>query len=309
MHVCPSATVTNSSENANEPAPSNPTEGSPAGASALETDGLTRVGRYPDARDGFEHGLVVLSMGLAYWLVPEDGGYSLLIETSHCDKVLPQLASYDKERLHWPPPQPQAEAFGAKADFLAPLLWAVTVCAAFAAQEHLPRLLETWGALNNEALFVRGEFWRPFTALFLHADTEHLLSNVFFGVPIFSLLAPAFGRAKAWWLLFAASYGGNLAAAALHGPTGYSSLGASTALFAALGLFTGKTAARALRHPDRRRAVLIPCAAGLALLAILGSEGHRTDLAAHACGFAAGILTAWLAAFGFGGRSTRTKAP
>lgn len=285
--------VSASSEN-DRPDPSGPAAPELPRPQDLSAENLVQAGWYSSASEGFEHGLVVLSMGLAYWLVPAETGFRLLVEGPVLGRVLPQLESYDRERLHWPPKPVARIAHRDKTDFLGPLLWAAAVCFVFAAQLRAPTRYENWGALDADAVFGRGELWRPFTALFLHADVGHLLSNVFFGVPLFALLGATFGRKTAWALLAATAFCGNLAAAAMHGPTPFVSLGASTALFAALGLFTGKAAAERETSPSPWKAVLIPCAAGLGLLALLGSGGIRTDLAAHASGFAVGAFGGWL---------------
>src|SRR5690606_15365544 len=89
------------------------------------------------------------------------------------------------------------------------------------------------GALDARALFERGEWWRPLTALFLHADAAHLLSNLMSGGFVLSAVLTTMGRWRGWLLLAVAAVTGNLAAAALHGTGEYRSLGASTGVFAA----------------------------------------------------------------------------
>ena len=96
------------------------------------------------------------------------------------------------------------------------------------------------GALDTQAVFDRGEWWRLGTALFLHADFGHLISNVLSGMFAFAAVLSTIGRRQGWLLLALASATGNLAIAALNYPGPYLSLGASTAIFAALGLLTGR---------------------------------------------------------------------
>ena len=71
---------------------------------------LVEVGVYPNARDGFEHGLVVLALGWPYWLMPVAQGFSLLVEPTAGESVREQLARYDRDRN---PQAPAGERRGA----------------------------------------------------------------------------------------------------------------------------------------------------------------------------------------------------
>lgn len=80
---------------------------------------------------------------------------------------------------------------------------------------------------------------------------------------------------------------GNLVNAWLH-PASHTSIGASTAVFGAVGILAAITMTRYRHHRRRRR--MIPFAAALALLAELGTAGEHTDLGAHLFGFLSGLL-------------------
>jgi membrane associated rhomboid family serine protease len=130
--------------------------------------------------------------------------------------------------------------------------------------------------------------------LFLHADLGHLLANVISGYFVFSAVLSTIGRGRGWLCLAIAAIVGNCAVAGLNYPGPYRSLGASTAIFAGLGLLTGR-AVRVLRTKSgghRWRAVFVPLAAGVALLGLFGAGGLHTDVVAHATGFAAGLAMA-----------------
>src|SRR5581483_10197627 len=85
---------------------------------------------------------------------------------------------------------------------------------------------------------------------------------------------------------------GNLAAAGINYPGPYQSIGASTAIFSAVGLLAG----RALRiiaqtpMPGRWRAMFGPFATGVIVLGLYGAGGIRVDVGAHFTGFTAGLL-------------------
>ena len=90
------------------------------------------------------------------------------------------------------------------------------------------------GALRSGAVRA-GEVWRAVTALTLHLDVGHMLSNLGFGT-VFGLLAgQLLGPGVAWASVLAAAASANLLNAWLQ-PEVHSSVGASTAVFATLGL-------------------------------------------------------------------------
>ncbi|MBC8012179.1 MAG: rhomboid family intramembrane serine protease, partial [Burkholderiales bacterium] len=200
------------------------------------------AGIYASAVEGFEHGLVALAMGCPYWLEEGEDGYRLFVPAAAAAGVREQLRIFARENLRWPPPrlrETPAPVGRFSAALFPSALWALVVLAVFAAQGAWPGLVEA-GAMDARAFFADGEWWRAATALFLHADLGHVSSNVIGGVFLFSTVLATFGRARGACLLALSSVAGNLAAAAIHWPKDYRSLGASTAVFAALGMLTGR---------------------------------------------------------------------
>jgi rhomboid protease GluP len=252
---------------------------------------LAEAGTYPTAAEGFDHGLVVLAMGLPFWLISSGARFRLLVEPQALEAVREELACFDRESLNWPP-RPPAERPARRFEIATPLLWALLVMAVYCCQDIWPERLEDAGALDAQAVFDLGEWWRLGTALFLHADLGHLVSNELSGIFAFSAVLSTIGRRRGWLLLALASATGNLAIAALNYPGPYRSIGASTAIFAGLGLLTGRAirAVRRGRPPRRWQAVFAPLAAGITLLGLFGAGGIHIDVGAHATGFAAGLI-------------------
>jgi membrane associated rhomboid family serine protease len=239
-------------------------------------------------------------MGGSYWLDPAADGFRLLVEPAALAGVREQLARYDRESAGWPPPPVVEPRPSHPVEFFTPLLWAVTVLAAFQGQLRSGGAWVEAGALDGPAVFARGEWWRPATALWLHADIGHLGSNLLSGVLVFAAVATTLGRRRGWLLLALASFTGNLVVAALNFAGPHRSLGASTAVFAGLGLLTGRAIRRAAAcagHRHRWRGVFVPLASGLVLLGLYGAGDWQVDVVAHAAGFGAG-LAAGLAAAG-----------
>jgi membrane associated rhomboid family serine protease len=269
---------------------------------ALPPD-LVEAGVYATGADGFEHSLVVLAMGRACWLVEAPAGCRLLVEPEAFAPAREQLARYDRERVGWPP-RPVAEPVTHGTDLITPLLWAAAVLAVFRLQGGHPGWIAA-GALEAAAIFERGEWWRAGTALFLHADAGHVVSNAMIGLIVFTAVLKTLGRAAGWLLLAAASLAGNLAIAAASYPAAYRSLGASTAIFAGVGLLTGRALRVVARteNPRRWRAMLAALGSGVVVLALYGAGGLAIDLGAHVAGFVAGLALGFVAAGCSAGRA------
>lgn len=143
------------------------------------------------------------------------------------------------------------------------------------------------GALDVYYTVARGQWYRVVTALTLHADSPHLFGNMLFGSFFLVPLCRRVGIGPGWLLTILAGAGGNVLNA-LARPASHVSLGFSTALFGAVGVLSGLLAVEGGWSGWRR--MVVPLAAGLAILGMLGSEGERTDLGAHLFGLVAGIV-------------------
>lgn len=133
---------------------------------------------------------------------------------------------------------------------------------------------------------VAGELWRTVTALTLHADAAHLVGNAVSCAIFVTALSRLLGPGIAAWLLLLAGAIGNGFTAVAHGAH-HSAVGASTALFGAVGGLAGIQFVTWRRRVTRTPRAWVPLAAGLALLAMLGT-GRNADIAAHFFGFAVG---------------------
>jgi membrane associated rhomboid family serine protease len=153
------------------------------------------------------------------------------------------------------------------------------------------------GSASAERILA-GETWRTVTALTLHADAAHVIANSVSAAVFVTELARIVGPGVAAWVLLLSGTAGNALTAVARGAP-HASVGASTALFGALGCLAALQAVRWRNRPRPRYRPWVPVAAGAALLAMLGT-GRDADVAAHLFGFAAGlplgVLTARLAA-------------
>jgi len=162
------------------------------------------------------------------------------------------------------------------------------LCYSIAAQ-WLPKLAWLVRVAADAERIVHGELWRTVTALTLHADIAHVLSNAVAGGLFFTAVASLEGVGFGGALVLLAGAGGNLANAFLHG-SAHVSVGASTAVFGAVGLLGSIGMTRRRRSAFSRWRAWLPIAAAFALLGMLGSSGQRVDIWAHFFGLLVGAV-------------------
>jgi len=238
-------------------------------------------------------------MGEACWISQEPNGenYGLHVEATAADRVSGELATYSEEQLselpaRWEMPPPHAVSYSS--GWLIYLWWVCGVAAVFYLQNQRPGLIADF-ATSSKGFIDDHEWWRPFTSLFLHADILHLLGNVLSAAFFAPFVARALGPVRAWAMILACGTLGNLLTAWTHYPEAYLSIGASGAIFAALGILAGVGFSSSLRDPSQRSwmRMAAPLVAGFILLGWLGggTEGGNTDVMAHAFGFCSGLVS------------------
>jgi membrane associated rhomboid family serine protease len=223
--------------------------------------------------------------------------YQLGVDLADAEVARAQLNSYDAEsraaRLpvaHGPPPRLYPGAWIGCVLYVA-VLYAVALGVSKGWWQ--PDAFER-GALNG-ALVQSGQWWRAWTALTLHWDAPHLVANLGAGVWFGYLAGRQLGGGTAWFLTVTGAAAANFFDAHF-GPATYRSVGASTAVFTALGLIAAHSWRTRFHLPQRRALRWAPLIAGLVLLGWFGSAGEGTDLVAHALGFVSGCLLGALAA-------------
>jgi rhomboid protease GluP len=257
-------------------------------AQEFEMPALVPVGEWPSLDEADEHALVVLAMNRECWIMPGEGTYAVLASPHDAPAIRREFSLYAAEqserRERVDPP-----FFPAGIELM--LLWIIALTATFMAQEHDPAFTERF-CNSSRAMIEGGEWWRPFTALFLHADGGHLLSNIGIGGIFCVMVAHTLGAGRAWLLILASGTLGNALNAWARYPGDFASLGASTATFGALGLLTGAATAAAWRSRSYRefRPLVAPVFAGAMMLGMYGVGGEGIDVAGHFAGWACGVL-------------------
>jgi rhomboid protease GluP len=254
-----------------------------------------KVGHYPSLQQAYDHGLVILAMGKACRVEETEtpGAYDLQAEAHPAARIHHELDSYAKESIFSKSTVHHRDEIRTyPAGTWLTMIWALLLIGVFHWQAREASLVNL-GASSSVALFRDGEWWRPFTALFLHADVPHLVGNLAGGAIFGTLVSRALGPLMAWTMILICGMIGNVITARAAYPDTFLSIGASTAVFAALGILSGLGASETLRNrPNLPWArIAAPVLAGMVLLGWLGSggSGTNTDVLGHVCGFGAGL--------------------
>lgn len=219
-------------------------------------------------------------------------GWQLLVPPDTLTRASRELRQYESENRDWPPPPPQETPL---TDNRTTTIWVLIVIGVFYnltlhsinLAGHHPVNWKVLGSAHAGKIMA-GQWWRLVTSLTLHADWQHLLGNLMIGGVFISRLCRDLRSGPAWLLLLAAGMLGNLANAWLQNPA-HRAVGASTAIFGAVGLLSAISMVRYRHNLRPRRRWLLPVAAALGLLAMLGAGGDNTDIGAHLFGFLFGL--------------------
>ncbi len=234
------------------------------------------------------------AVGIESQVLPNGPGWGVFVLPGAAPAARSQLRTYEREN---PPRRRVLQPEGTH-----PLAWAgalvyVIVLLLVAWLAGHKAWATDWldaGALVTTA--VRdGEAWRALTALTLHFDVGHLLGNLGFGAFFGWLAAQLLGPGVAFGSGVAAAGAANLVNAWIQ-PANHVSAGASTAVFALLGLLATYAWRRRADQGERWAYRWAPLVAGVFLLAFTGAGGERTDVLAHLTGFFAGGIAGALLA-------------
>ena len=255
--------------------------------------GYTMLGPVHSDRQARDWSLVLQSMGIAFERRRFPVGWVLFVSDDDYAKAAKSIQSFEAENRDWPP-RPVKERPRHAPSLAIPVVFALL--AAFALITGPAAAGSIWfarGAAISSQVMSSAPF-RAVTALTLHADSAHVLGNVISGSVFGAAVSRRLGPGGAALSILATGALGNLANAAYHRLAGveHASIGASTAVFGAIGLLAATQVV--LDRPIARKRgwleIAAPIVGGFALLGSLGAGGERTDLGAHFFGLLAGVL-------------------
>jgi membrane associated rhomboid family serine protease len=240
--------------------------------------------------------LVLVSAGIECRVDRTPEGWAVLVAPADAPRAIAAIEAYERENRPPPPAPPAPPAVDHGGKLVGFVMGAVLVLAfRLTGGRFDPSWYFEVGTADARRI-LDGEWWRTITALTLHSDPSHLIGNLVAGVFLATAVCRTVGPGLGAWLILIAGAGGNALNAILRGPP-HQSVGASTAVLGAVGVLSGLATVRVLREGRGVARAWIPFAAGVALLAMLGSS-ENTDLGAHFFGFMVGVAAGALAALG-----------
>lgn len=161
----------------------------------------------------------------------------------------------------------------------------------------MPEVAFTWltfGVLEPQAVLLGGEYYRLFTAMFLHIEPAHIFFNGYALYIIGSYIERLFGHARFIVIYFLGGLTGSILMTILNYVDNVSGIGASGALFAIF----GAEMVYLIRHRDilgkaasaQLRSLLFLLAINLVIGLLPGS---RIGMWAHVGGLIGGLVLTW----------------
>jgi len=233
-----------------------------------------------------DYTLVLNSYDLSYTVKNSSHGWEIWVESSHHEKAVDLIERYKLEN----PRRPAFEKTSSpQYEKTYTAVWAsLALLTIYLATNHSDRAAQILSVYSASAFYIiDGEVYRTVSSLMLHAGYVHLTGNIA-GIALFgTAVCTITGAGVGWLIVLLSGILGNLLNAILFQHS-HHSIGASTAVFGAIGFLSSYRFCNKIIIKAQRTRAWLPLAGGLALLGFLGA-GIRSDLTAHLFGFLAGI--------------------
>lgn len=236
--------------------------------------------------------LVLASAGIACHVSREDElRWTILVWQNDYEKALSEIRTYYLESdFGGKESTDAAESWYDNSGGLWPALVILICHIAMIRNGGIGGYIEKFG-LSADAV-CHGELYRVVTALMIHSGSVHLIGNlagiVIFVTPVCGIQGFGMGLLS---VVLSGAFGNYFTALLYH--SGHVSVGASTAVFGAVGILAAHQFFRKIRDASQRFRAWLPLGGGVCLLGLF-SAGAHTDIIAHLFGFAGGIASGCL---------------
>jgi membrane associated rhomboid family serine protease len=212
----------------------------------------------------------------------ETEGWGLIVAEGEYDRAFSTIRQYRVENLRWPWRQKIRQQvlfdWGSVA-------WIFLLVLFFWLSANRPEFHNA-GMMDSEAV-SHGQWWRLFTAIFLHADLGHLAANASFGLLLLGLTMGGYGTGVGLLAAYLTGVGGNVTTWLVF--KDHHSLGASGMVMGCLGLLGAQTISISRASRSTMKYILSGIVGGGMLFVLLGLN-PESDVLAHLGGFIAGII-------------------
>jgi membrane associated rhomboid family serine protease len=230
--------------------------------------------------------LVLAAVGIGHRIAHTADGSSLWVRAEAADAAQHTIVAYERENAGTAEHPGTATAMiGRNWSGVGLALFIMAVHIASSGNGDHGAYVQAYGA--SAAQILSGELYRTVTALILHADWGHLAANMAGSVIFATAVCAWVGSGVGVLLILATGVVGNWISAAVY-QSGHTAIGASTAVFGALGLIAAHQFIDKISQPGMRIRAWLPMAGALALLGFLGVS-ERSDVLAHFFGLVSGL--------------------
>lgn len=247
------------------------------------------------ARKADEWRFVLASIGLEADVVRmPDGRFGVRVATNQVSKALDTLRTYETENEPSKKPKTRDRAmYDASPWWAAALVALLVVFYSVTGPASLGGKYFQAGTADAHAI-LGGAPWKAVTALTLHSDSAHVLGNALFGGFLFAAVHKRLGVGLGTLTVVTAGALGNVLNAVHHRGV-HLSIGASTAVLAAIGVLAAVQLVKNGLLKTGARGFIAPLLGAAMLLGTIGAS-PKSDLFAHLYGLVAGLFVGLIVA-------------
>lgn len=263
----------------------------------IPTDGWAVAFESDSKKACSERSLVLHSLGIPYEILRDGQRSFVVVPATQLEKARYEIWQYEQENQTNKTPAPRiTPVIQNGIPGVVVYIVVIFLVALLAGEAAFDRNWFAAGRVDG-VLIRNGEWWRSVTALTLHSGLSHIAGNAGFGALFGIMAGRVLGSGVTWLTVVISSGVANLINTILL-DSSHRAIGASTAVFAALGLVAGFVWRGKLMKQDRWPYRIGPIVGGIALLAYTGTGDANTDVGAHlsgfVCGFVAGVFLTYL---------------
>lgn len=250
---------------------------------------LTVIAPTPSVRKADEWRFVLSSIGVEADVVRlPDGRFGVRVAAVEVERATSTLRTYEMENAPSKTPRPRDRAlYDASPWWAAGLVAMLVAFYSFTGPASLGGRYFQAGTADAHAI-LGGAPWKAVTALTLHSDSAHVLGNALFGGILFAAVHQRLGVGVGTLAVVSAGALGNVLNA-VHHRGSHLSIGASTAVLAAIGVLASVQLVRNGLLKAGARGFVAPLLGAAMLLGTIGAS-PKSDLFAHLYGLFAGLV-------------------